>query len=160
MHQNTTLVLSKILTRGLYSFGAIKKITVSIYKNIKEKLLKLKIRVNRYVGYKFDLFIAKSFKKRWKTIFIDKPELFDFYLDEMRAWQIKNHLSSLVNKEELIFNYVNWKGEEGQRRVSPVRVWFGATEFHVSRQWFMLAYDLDKKQMRDFTIKDMGIFNK
>lgn len=48
--------------------------------------------------------------------------------------------------------YENWRGEVAWRRIRPIRVWYGSTEWHPSAQWFMLALDLDKDELRDFSL--------
>lgn len=56
----------------------------------------------------------------------------------------------------LRFTYRNWKGEVGQRHVLPHYTWQGVSEYHGdTRQWFLRAYDLEKKATRDFALKDM-----
>lgn len=57
--------------------------------------------------------------------------------------------------EELAFSYTNWRGETAPRRVKPLRLWFGNTEWHPENQWFMEAEDLDKGELRDFALRDM-----
>jgi predicted DNA-binding transcriptional regulator YafY len=51
--------------------------------------------------------------------------------------------------------YKNWKGEVGQRRIEPIRMWFGKTEYHPEPQWLLKAFDLDKRAMRDFAMNDV-----
>jgi len=52
--------------------------------------------------------------------------------------------------------YRNWKGETRERRIVPVRVWFGTTPHHPSPQWFIHAVDVDKGEARDFAMADIG----
>lgn len=52
-------------------------------------------------------------------------------------------------------DYVNWRGERGERHVIPNRIVFGATKYHPDPQWLMEAYDLDKSAMRVFALLDM-----
>lgn len=56
---------------------------------------------------------------------------------------------------ELRFAYTNHRGEFGLRRVSPIRVWFGSTDWHANPQWFLRALDLDKDEERDFAFVDI-----
>lgn len=51
--------------------------------------------------------------------------------------------------------YTNWKGERAPRRIRPVKMFFGATEWHPVEQWLMEAVDLDKGVTRVFAMKDM-----
>lgn len=55
----------------------------------------------------------------------------------------------------LEFNYVNYKGEASYRRVQFERVRFGASLWHQEPQWLLQAFDLDKKESREFALKDM-----
>jgi len=54
-----------------------------------------------------------------------------------------------------IFDYRNWRGVQGVRRVRPERVFYGATEHHPEPQWLMEAHDLDKDAKRVFAMRDM-----
>lgn len=58
-------------------------------------------------------------------------------------------------QQPLVFEYVNWRGELGQRRVMPSRILFGSTEYHPEPQWLMEAFDLDKGEMRSFAMRDI-----
>jgi predicted DNA-binding transcriptional regulator YafY len=55
----------------------------------------------------------------------------------------------------LKFEYINWEGKREMRKVKPIEIWFGETEFHKEKQWFLKAFDLDKKAERDFAMKDI-----
>lgn len=54
----------------------------------------------------------------------------------------------------LVFYYTNWRGQTDLRRVRPVRVWHGKSGFHAQPQWFLAAYDLDRRAQRDFALAD------
>jgi predicted DNA-binding transcriptional regulator YafY len=51
--------------------------------------------------------------------------------------------------------YTNYRGETSIRRVIPVRLWFGATEWHPAEQWLLDAFDVDKQAQRSFAVKDI-----
>lgn len=51
--------------------------------------------------------------------------------------------------------YTNHRGETAVRRIKPLRLWFGATEWHTKEQWLLDAEDLDKKEPRTFAMKDV-----
>lgn len=59
-----------------------------------------------------------------------------------------------VNDQELQFQYRNYRGENSERRVIPNKIWFGTTEYHTEPQWLMTAYDIDKRDVRDFALLD------
>ena len=53
-------------------------------------------------------------------------------------------------------NYRNYKGEERMRTIIPASVWWGATKWHPEEQWLLEAMDIEKGEMRDFALKDLG----
>lgn len=55
-----------------------------------------------------------------------------------------------------IFTYRNWRGEVSERRVAPLKLWFGRTAWHPEPQWFLMARDLEKDVVRDFAMRDIG----
>ena len=61
------------------------------------------------------------------------------------------------NKDSQVINitYTNWRGETNPRRIIPIKVWFGKTEWHPEEQWFLKARDVDKNAVRDFALKDI-----
>ncbi|WP_019170724.1 WYL domain-containing protein [Pseudaminobacter salicylatoxidans] len=52
--------------------------------------------------------------------------------------------------------YTNWRGETAERTITPLRVFFGSTEWHPEPQWLLRAFDHDKQAERDFALKDFG----
>lgn len=49
--------------------------------------------------------------------------------------------------------YRNWKGEVSERNIIPLQIYFEEhNEYHGDNVWIMLAWDLDKKDFRDFDI--------
>jgi predicted DNA-binding transcriptional regulator YafY len=59
------------------------------------------------------------------------------------------------NGSYLEFNYVNWEGLTSYRKVKVKRIYFGFTEYHKQDQWLMEALDLDKNELRTFSMEDM-----
>ncbi|RWC28111.1 MAG: hypothetical protein EOS70_27755 [Mesorhizobium sp.] len=57
--------------------------------------------------------------------------------------------------EPLRFMYKNYRGEHAERRVLPRGFRFGTSEFHPKPQWLLLAYDLDKKALREFSFEEI-----
>lgn len=57
--------------------------------------------------------------------------------------------------DEVRFEYKNHAGKIATRRVMPLEIWFGSTQFHPKEQWMLKAYDLDKEADRDFAIADI-----
>ncbi|MGD6876878.1 hypothetical protein [Bacillus infantis] len=61
-----------------------------------------------------------------------------------------------LEAQHLIFDYVNWKGIKGRRRVIAESITFKSTDFHKEEQWIMMALDMDKQETREFAMKDMS----
>lgn len=53
------------------------------------------------------------------------------------------------------FVYTNWKGEVETRRVEPIKLYYGSTEWHPKEQWLLEAMDLDKGAIRQFAVNDI-----
>lgn len=51
--------------------------------------------------------------------------------------------------------YTNWRGERRARTIRPVSIFFGSNRFHATVQWMMIAWDVEKGQVRTFALKDM-----
>lgn len=60
------------------------------------------------------------------------------------------------NMPYIEFDYVNWKGVNGHRKVMACKVYYGSTEYHPEEQWLLDGLDLDKMQSRIFAMKDMS----
>lgn len=56
----------------------------------------------------------------------------------------------------MTLTYTNWRGETSLRRLRPIGIWFGATEWHPEPQWLLKAWDEDKGAERDFALADFG----
>ena len=50
--------------------------------------------------------------------------------------------------------YTNYKGVTSTRRIVPMKLFFGSTHYHPEEQYILTAYDIDKKEDRDFAMKD------
>lgn len=57
--------------------------------------------------------------------------------------------------DPITFWYRNYRGEEGYRRVRPISIRFGSSEWHKEPQWLMLADDLENDKRREFAMKDI-----
>lgn len=55
----------------------------------------------------------------------------------------------------VVINYTNWKGVTAFRRIIPIEIFFGSTEWHKEEQWLLKAYDVDKNAERSFAVKDI-----
>jgi predicted DNA-binding transcriptional regulator YafY len=55
-------------------------------------------------------------------------------------------------------DYTNHRGERNWRAVVPHHIWHGTTEYHMTPQWLMTAWDMDKRAIRVFAMKDIHEF--
>lgn len=55
----------------------------------------------------------------------------------------------------IIFKYKNWKGKISERKVIFKYFFFGKTKFHPEYQCFMVGFDLDKMEYRQFAVNDV-----
>lgn len=51
--------------------------------------------------------------------------------------------------------YTNWKNVKATRRILPIEIWYGKTEYHPESQWLLKALDIDKNEERNFAMKDI-----
>lgn len=76
------------------------------------------------------------------------------------------HLNALarvqeINQDEarpvqvLTFDYVNWRGETAVRRVNPLSIRWGTSEWYREPQWLLSCFDLDKQDRREFAVARM-----
>lgn len=62
-----------------------------------------------------------------------------------------------ISKGDCIeFTYVNWEGETAIREVIVEGLLFGSNNYHTDEQFLLEAFDINKKEMRTFAIKDMS----
>ncbi len=55
--------------------------------------------------------------------------------------------------ERITFIYTNHRGETRARRVLPLSIWFGSTEWYPEPQWLLRARCLDHDAERDFALE-------
>lgn len=55
----------------------------------------------------------------------------------------------------VIIRYTNYRGETADRRIVPIRIRFGSTEWHPEPQWLLEAFDLDRGANRAFAMRDV-----
>lgn len=48
--------------------------------------------------------------------------------------------------------YTNWRGETRVRRIVPMTLWWGSTEWHPEPQWLITGLDADTNELRDFSL--------
>jgi len=57
---------------------------------------------------------------------------------------------------DVSFIYTNYKGETSFRRVLPISIRFGTSEWHPKPQWIMKSLDLVKKADREFAMNGIS----
>lgn len=60
-----------------------------------------------------------------------------------------------LQRLEVEIDYVNHRGERSMRRIIPIGIRYGSTEYHPELQWLMCANDLTKDDVRTFAMKDI-----
>jgi hypothetical protein len=56
--------------------------------------------------------------------------------------------------------YKNWKGEIKVRKIIPLFIHYGCTEYHIEDQWLMDVWDEDKDAPRTYAMMDIIEFIK
>lgn len=64
-------------------------------------------------------------------------------------------MSMAKDNPPLVFKYKNWEGKAAVRRVQPIKIWYGKTQWHPKEGWLLKAVDVEKDAERDFAIKDI-----
>lgn len=59
-------------------------------------------------------------------------------------------------QKQVKIRYEDYRGETSLRVVVPVKIWFGATEWHSEPQWLLEALDVQKRADRSFAVKDIN----
>lgn len=55
--------------------------------------------------------------------------------------------------------YKNWRGEVAIRKIIPISIRYGKTEWHPEMGWLLLAFDVDKQAEREFALSDADFTN-
>lgn len=60
-----------------------------------------------------------------------------------------------MEKQEILIDYTNHRGQRGWRRIRPVRISFEESSWHPGVQWILFAVDVDLEANREFAMKDI-----
>lgn len=55
----------------------------------------------------------------------------------------------------LEIDYKNWRGVTSRRRIIPLGVRYGSTEWHPEEQWLLSAIDVEKGAVREFAMSEV-----
>jgi predicted DNA-binding transcriptional regulator YafY len=56
-------------------------------------------------------------------------------------------------ERQVTIRYTNHRGEYGERRILPIKIWFGTSPWHPEPQWLLKAIDIKKDDYRDFALR-------
>lgn len=59
------------------------------------------------------------------------------------------------NPEEVCFEYTNYRGVTATRRVIPITILFGSSQYHPHPQWLLRAMCMERGAVRDFALRDI-----
>lgn len=62
--------------------------------------------------------------------------------------------------QAVLIGYTNWAGEYRERRIRPLKLYWGRNEWHEEPQWLLDAQDLEKASVRSFAMKDITFWRK
>ncbi|MDP3881461.1 MAG: hypothetical protein Q8Q31_01130 [Nanoarchaeota archaeon] len=51
--------------------------------------------------------------------------------------------------------YRNYKGEVKDRKIIPLKIYYGHNEYHTGDQWLLKVWDLDKRDYREYAFRDI-----
>lgn len=55
----------------------------------------------------------------------------------------------------ILVSYKNYRGEISNRKIIPLRIFFGKTEYHPQEQYLLEVWDLDKEDFRTYSLADI-----
>lgn len=92
------------------------------------------------------------------THFMHVPELNIEFVKAREAEELTDIYAATqpAAQEPIQLTYTNWRGETSERKIIPIGVWFGSTDWHPEPQWLLKAHDCEKGAQRDFALKDFG----
>ena len=60
-----------------------------------------------------------------------------------------------MDPKQISICYTNYRGETSIRKIIPLKIWFGKTDWHKEEQWLLDAIDVEKNAERSFAMKDI-----
>lgn len=52
--------------------------------------------------------------------------------------------------------YTNYRGETAVRTIVPIYFYFGSIEYHPHEQWLIEVWDMQKKALRTYALRDIS----
>lgn len=62
---------------------------------------------------------------------------------------------STLEEAAITVRYKNYRGDVGDRKIIPLGIEYGSTEYHPEKQWLLEVWDLDKRDYRTYALKDI-----
>lgn len=77
--------------------------------------------------------------------------------EEMTMADDNESLVLLADGEEamVVIDYTNHRGERAKRLIEPIALRWGKTQWHPEPQLLLEAYDVAKRDSRDFAVRDI-----
>lgn len=69
-------------------------------------------------------------------------------------------MTDKTNQNAIEMTYRNWRGEVAVRRILPIGLRFGVTDWHPEPGWLLEARDLDKDAIREFALADCDFLGR
>ena len=61
-----------------------------------------------------------------------------------------------ASSEDVEIVYTNYRAETSTRRIRPLGLFFGSTEWHPSPQWLLEAFDYSRNAKRAFALQEIA----
>lgn len=91
-----------------------------------------------------------------RPMVMDASDTFAYFVpDKTMSQSLFPKIDIYPTSEPILVVYKNYRGETAVRKISPLRLMYGATEWHPEPGWLMEAMDEDKGQLRSFAMTDM-----
>ncbi|MEZ2132739.1 MULTISPECIES: hypothetical protein [unclassified Sinorhizobium] len=100
--------------------------------------------------------ITIALEKTGGVICAKEPVAWTYVADRYTALHTPLSTASKGDEPPLTFVYRNWRGEIATRTVRPIRLEYGATDWHPEPQWLLIAWDIEKDAERSFAVKDIN----
>ncbi len=72
-----------------------------------------------------------------------------------KIFRVSSRRKAMDQEKMLTIDYTNYRGERSERRIVPKKIIFDSNEWHKEKQWLLEAHDVEKNQVRFFSIKDI-----
>lgn len=60
-----------------------------------------------------------------------------------------------LSAKYVVIDYTNWRKQRRSRKIVPISVRFGSSDYHREPQWLLQALDLETGKEKEFSMKDI-----